>query len=81
MLKYHRADAEPKPERPATKIIEGLKEVLAIAKGEAEPAAVHVRVPKKQITLRLDVDIIAKFKATGDGWQARINEALRKAMP
>jgi uncharacterized protein (DUF4415 family) len=34
--------------------------------------------PKKQITLRLDQDVIDKYKATGDGWQSRMNEALRK---
>jgi uncharacterized protein (DUF4415 family) len=32
---------------------------------------------KKQITLRLDEDLIEKFKATGDGWQTRINDALK----
>ena len=32
---------------------------------------------KTQVTLRLDVELLAKFKATGDGWQTRINEALK----
>lgn len=32
---------------------------------------------KTQITLRLDTAIVEKFKATGDGWQTRINEVLR----
>ncbi len=32
---------------------------------------------KEQVTLRLDVEILAKFKATGDGWQTRINDALK----
>ena len=32
---------------------------------------------KTQITLRLDVDVVDKFKASGDGWQTRINEALK----
>lgn len=36
---------------------------------------------KKLITLRLSEDVIAKFRATGKGWQARIDEALRKAAP
>lgn len=36
---------------------------------------------KEQVTIRLDKDVLAKFKATGDGWQGRINEALRKAAP
>ena len=35
--------------------------------------------PKQQVTLRLDRDVIEKFRATGAGWQSRINEALRKA--
>jgi uncharacterized protein (DUF4415 family) len=35
--------------------------------------------PKMQVTLRLDQDVIAKFRAGGPGWQSRINEALRKA--
>ncbi|QEE47044.1 BrnA antitoxin family protein [Rhizobium sp. WL3] len=36
--------------------------------------------PKKAISLRLDQDVIDRFKATGDGWQSRMNEALRKAV-
>lgn len=34
----------------------------------------------KLITLRLDPAVIEKFRATGKGWQARINEALKKAV-
>lgn len=29
-------------------------------------------------TLRLDPDVIAGFKASGEGWQSRINQALRR---
>jgi uncharacterized protein (DUF4415 family) len=36
---------------------------------------------KVVVTIRLDPDVIAKFKATGPGWHARINEALKKAPP
>jgi uncharacterized protein (DUF4415 family) len=36
-----------------------------------------VETPKKQVTLRLDQDIIDHFKAEGPGWQTRINDALR----
>jgi uncharacterized protein (DUF4415 family) len=35
--------------------------------------------PKKQITLRLDSDVVEEFRATGPGWQGRMNAALRKA--
>jgi uncharacterized protein (DUF4415 family) len=34
---------------------------------------------KQQVTLRLDRDVIERFRATGPGWQGRVNEALRKA--
>jgi uncharacterized protein (DUF4415 family) len=33
---------------------------------------------KVSITLRLDRDVVERFKATGAGWQTRINAALRK---
>ena len=32
---------------------------------------------KKPVTLRLDADVIAWFKAQGRGYQTRINRALR----
>ncbi|MBB4065674.1 BrnA antitoxin family protein [Gellertiella hungarica] len=38
-----------------------------------------VESPKKQVTLRLDADLVAHFKAGGKGWQSRMNAALRKA--
>jgi uncharacterized protein (DUF4415 family) len=34
---------------------------------------------KQQITLRIDRDVLEKFRSTGEGWQSRINAALRKA--
>jgi uncharacterized protein (DUF4415 family) len=33
--------------------------------------------PKKQVTLRLDADLLDGLRATGPGWQTRINEVLR----
>lgn len=35
--------------------------------------------PKKQVTLRLDEDVLKSFREGGRGWQSRINDALRKA--
>jgi len=54
---------------------------------EVSPAlakARRVRGPQKSLTkrsvsLRLDQDVLEKFKSTGPGWQTRINEALRRA--
>jgi uncharacterized protein (DUF4415 family) len=30
-----------------------------------------------QLTVRYDADIVAAFRATGPGWQTRMNTALR----
>lgn len=47
-----------------------------IRRGRGRPAVAN---PRKQISLRLDGDVIDKFKSTGKGWQGRLNDALRKA--
>jgi uncharacterized protein (DUF4415 family) len=39
------------------------------------------KAPTKQlVSLRLDREVIAHFKAKGAGWQTRINKALREAI-
>lgn len=56
---------------------------------EADPDNLPNRFPKRMgrppaaftkevVTIRLDRDVLAHFKASGDGWQTRINDALRK---
>ena len=35
--------------------------------------------PKEALSLRLDPDVIAHYRATGPSWQSQINETLRKA--
>lgn len=35
--------------------------------------------PKVAVSLRLDPDIVVRFKASGPGWQTRMNDALRDA--
>lgn len=35
---------------------------------------------KVSVTLRLDRDIVERFKAAGSGWQTRINAALRRTI-
>lgn len=34
---------------------------------------------KQLLTLRLDPQVIEFFRSTGDGWQTRMNEVLRKS--
>jgi uncharacterized protein (DUF4415 family) len=33
--------------------------------------------PKKQTTIRFDPDVLERLKATGRGWQTRVNDAMR----
>jgi uncharacterized protein (DUF4415 family) len=35
---------------------------------------------KQQVTLRLDPDVVERFRADGPGWQGRMNAALRRAV-
>lgn len=34
---------------------------------------------KEQVSLRLDKDVLERFRAGGPGWQTRINESLKSA--
>jgi uncharacterized protein (DUF4415 family) len=36
--------------------------------------------PKLAVSIRLDQDVVERFKASGPGWQSRMNDALRKTV-
>jgi uncharacterized protein (DUF4415 family) len=38
----------------------------------------RLETPKVLLSVRYDADIVETFKATGDGWQTRMNDALRE---
>lgn len=46
-----------------------------IRRGRGRPA---LEQPKRQVTLRLDADLLDALRATGPGWQTRVNQALRE---
>jgi uncharacterized protein (DUF4415 family) len=33
---------------------------------------------KEAISIRLDIDLVEKLRASGPGWQSRVNDALRE---
>ena len=35
---------------------------------------------KEAVKIRLDADLLAALRATGDGWQTRINDTLRASL-
>lgn len=45
-------------------------------RGPGRPPADNPKVP---VSIRLDKDVVDHFKATGEGWQTRINSILREA--
>ncbi|MBW8727281.1 MAG: BrnA antitoxin family protein [Inquilinus limosus] len=65
---------------------EMLRSLRPIAETDPDLVAAYRRyrgqqkAPTKQmVTLRLDPDVVEAFRATGTGWQRRMNDALRKA--
>jgi uncharacterized protein (DUF4415 family) len=50
------------------------------ARRRGRPAGSKQEVTKEAVKLRLDADVMAALRASGDGWQTRINEALRASL-
>jgi uncharacterized protein (DUF4415 family) len=48
-----------------------------VRRGRGRPAAA---VKRPTLNMRVDADVLAAFKATGPGWQTRINALLRDAV-
>lgn len=48
-----------------------------IARRVGRPAAVVVR---PMVSMRLDPDVVAHLRASGKGWQTRVNALLREAV-
>ncbi len=58
--------------KPAGEILP--QELAAILPKRGRPVS---ETPKKSVNIRLSPDILTSFKATGKGWQTRIDNALR----
>lgn len=67
-------DAQLKELRPATEVAPDL---VRRARGQRGPGRRPVKV---QVALRLEPDVVAKWRATGDGWQTRMGEVLKRAV-
>ena len=75
---HDKATAQTKKNlRKLGKALEDRAAVEVRADGEGKRGPKKTGGAKAQITLRLDQDIIDKFKAAGAGWQSKINDALR----
>lgn len=43
------------------------------------PGRPPVEHPKQAVSLRLEPEVLEKFRATGPGWQRRMNDVLKAA--
>jgi uncharacterized protein (DUF4415 family) len=53
-------------------------EILSRRRGR--PVGSVQAVTKEPVKIRLDADVLAALRATGDGWQTRINDTLRASL-
>ena len=64
--------------RPASEVLPqifGAKLAQEMLKPRGRPRAEH---PKERINIRLSHEVVEYFKSAGDGWQTRIDSALRQ---
>ena len=63
--------------RPASEVLPQIFGALVaqeILKPRGRPRAIH---PKERINIRLSHEVVTHFKSSGDGWQTRIDLALK----
>ncbi|GLK78790.1 BrnA antitoxin family protein [Methylopila turkensis] len=66
------SDEELAQFRPMSEAMPDLHAALTEAIRKRGPART-----KEAVSIRLDQDLVAKLRATGPGWQSRVNDALR----
>ena len=69
------ADGPYDPNEAAT--VAAYWQQASIKRGRGRPATA---IKRPTLNLRVDADVLDAFKATGQGWQTRINAALREAV-
>ncbi|MCB1386047.1 MAG: BrnA antitoxin family protein [Nitratireductor sp.] len=60
--------------KPASELPDAVAKAFPKTRG---PQKAPRKVP---VSIRLDADVVEHYKATGPGWQARINQALLDTM-
>ena len=62
--------------KPAAKVLDS-KLYASLVAMKRPPGRPRVEQPKVFTGIRLDAEVVASFKASGKGWQTRVNEALK----
>jgi len=66
-------DAEFATLKPAPEVLQQMGVSVPRPRGRPRKAQ-----PKEQVSIRLDADVLAALRATGKGWQTRVNAILRQ---
>jgi uncharacterized protein (DUF4415 family) len=61
--------------RPLTEAMPELAESIRRSRGRPRSDS-----PKRQVTLRLDAEVLDRLRQSGPGWQSRVNDALKKVV-
>lgn len=65
--------------RPADEV-HGTEIAASMVRKPGRPVGYRKPNAKKSVTLRLDPDVIEAWRATGPGWNGRMNDVLRQAL-
>lgn len=68
-------DKEMRQAKPFAEVFPDLAAKIKTARGRPKQAKT-----KTTISLRLDPEVLERYRAKGKGWQSRINRDLRKAV-
>jgi len=63
--------------KPAVEVL-GEPFLAAVKRGRGRPRGSVSEQPKEKVNLRLDPELLDALKASGKGWQTRVNAILRK---
>jgi uncharacterized protein (DUF4415 family) len=66
-------DGVDEDDRPLTR--EEMRAGIELAKKRGRPAGSG---KKEQVAIRFDRDVLAALRATGTGWQTRVNDVMRE---
>ena len=75
---YESTDEELAKAKPMAEALPELHAALMAEIAKRKAGRPKAAVTKQTIAIRLDPDVLEAFKATGPGWQTRMNEALRE---
>jgi uncharacterized protein (DUF4415 family) len=70
--RHHVWDGVDEDERPLSR--DEMRAGMAAARKRGRPAGSG---SKEQVAIRFDREVLAAFRASGPGWQTRMNEALK----